>query len=133
MKIAHHRQAKITKQLHKLNEDNSFDTAITMAKDKWTNMAKKYQTDVRRVMINTAHAATTKVTHSFLQRSQNVWHAIRHLKQDNKRVWFKKKQTVATLWDNNKTVMTTYNLGADGKYVSKADRKKQDFLSSNDQ
>ena len=50
-------------------------------------------------------------------------YSIHHLKRDNQRVQFQNKQIVETFESNGKTAMITYNLGADGNYISKADRK----------
>ena len=132
LKVACHRQARLTKQLNKLNEDNSFNTTITMTKDEQTTMVKNIQKDVQRIAISAAHAATTKVSPSFLQCRRNAgyamgatfWRGICHLKRDNQRVKFQNKEIVATFWDNDEIVMIMYNSGADGNYNSKPDREK---------
>ena len=60
LKVARCRQSKTTKQLNRFDEDDLFDTTITMAEDKQTTMAKNNQKDVRRVTIDVAHVVATK-------------------------------------------------------------------------
>ena len=98
-------------------------------------MAEGNRIDVWCVTIDAAHATTTKAAPSLLQRGCNAgyamsstfWRAIRHLKCNNQQVWFQSKPTVAIFRDDNDTIMVMYDSGADGNYVSEADRKKAEL------
>ena len=103
-----------------------------MAEDERTTMAKDSKTDVRCASIDATHSATEVVAPPILQPGKNVGYAmsvtfrraIRHLKSDKQRVRFQSKQTIATFQDGDEAVRITYDSGADGNYISKADRKK---------
>ena len=69
-KVARRRQAKLTKQLRKISENEIFDEAITMVEDEHTIMAKNDKNNSRLNTISAAHfnAITTKKAHTLLQR-----------------------------------------------------------------
>ena len=94
--------------------------------------AKNDITNVHRVTIDAAHAATDQTKTTILQRVINVGHAIstetghllHNITCDSKHVQFKRKHKIATLYENYNATILTYDSGADRHYLSKKDRKK---------
>ena len=114
------------------NDDEIIDTAITLAEDERTVIAKNDITNVREVTIDTAHTVTDKTKTTILHRVINVGHAIRtetrrllhNITRDSKHVPFKRKHTIATFYENYDATILTYDSGADGHCLNKKDRKK---------
>ena len=112
-----------------MQDTNLFDDQITFAKDETTAMAKNNTTNAKCVAINSAHEAMEKQVASILQRSRNLGYvlstafkrAIQFIKAGDKRVRFVQKSTIATYNEGSKTIIITYDSGADSNCISEQD------------
>ena len=93
-------------------------------------MDKHNMTRGQQVTINENQTDTHKTKPKIRQRA-NVGNAFRtatyrrtnSITRDGKHVKFRHRPTVATYHKHNETTMLTYDLGADGHYLSEKDRK----------
>ena len=67
LKIERRRKAKLAQQIKQLCENEFFDTQITRSEDERTSLAKDDTANVQRVMIDTAHSASSPTSLTFLQ------------------------------------------------------------------
>jgi len=94
-------------------------------------MAKANQVDPRRRAIDQAHHRQRDAP-SFVQRSVNAGYristafrrAIQRLKTNERRVRFAPLPKVATFSASENATLVTYDSGANGHYLSEADRKQ---------
>ncbi len=113
-------------------DDAIIEQYIDLAVDKITEMAKNDKSNVRRVEIDTAHLTPTKPKPSLLRQGKNLCcmlsaatcRLVRKITNSNQhRVTFVRQAMVAEYNIKNSTVMVKYDSGADGHYLSEADRK----------
>ncbi len=132
----HHRQCKIARCQHiKLmlrllskNENLFLDNSITQAKDKQTVLAKGNQTNLQRLAIDSAHVNNSKPAIGLTQRGCNTACSLgTTISQTFKKISNNKhvkdaRHNEVRLFSNTETpIMMTYDLGADGHYISKKD------------
>ncbi len=107
------------------------DNNITQDEDEWTILAKGDQTNTQRRAIDSAHVKNNKPAIGLAQCGCNAAYSLgttigQTLKEisNNKHVRFAKNNKVH-LFDKAETpIMTTYDSGADGHYISEKDRRK---------
>ena len=133
LRIERRRQARLTKKIRNLCENDFFDEQITRSEDERTVLAKNDSENVQRMAIDTAHSSTTPNPLTVLQRGVNAGYnlstkfcrAIQHLKHNNQPiVRFASKPEIVTFRKEEEATMVTYDSGADGHYFSEADRKR---------
>ena len=107
------------------------DNSITQAKDKRTVLAKGNQTNLQRLAIDSAHINRNKPAIGLTQCSCNTTYSLgttidRTLKKisNNKHIRFAKHNEVHLFSNTETPIMVTYDLGADGHYISKKDHRK---------
>ena len=115
------------KALAELGEEEFFNKAITVAKDKCTATVKL----ANKVAVNAHDLSASRKRVGAIQRGKNVgWALTATIKRAisalfaKKGVRFESKIKVRTYHDNDEPIMVTYDSGADGNYVSKDDRRK---------
>jgi hypothetical protein len=107
------------------------DNSITQAEDKQTVLAKGDQSNLQRLAIDSAHINSNKPAIGLTQRGRTTTYSLgmtisQTFKKisNNKHVRFA-KHNKGHLFSNTETpIMVMYNLGADGHYISKKDRRK---------
>jgi hypothetical protein len=130
-KIARRQHIKQTLRLLSEKENLFLDNNTTQAEDEWTILAKGDQTNTQHRAIDSAHIKNNKPAIGLAQRGCNTAYSLgttisRTLKKisNNKHVSFAKNNKVH-LFDKAETpIMTTYDSGADGHYISKKDCRK---------
>ncbi len=107
------------------------DNSITQAKDEQTVLAKGNQTNLQHLAIDSAHVNSNKSAIGLTQRGCNTAYSLgttisQTFKKisNNKHVRFAKHNKVHLFSNIETPIMVTYNLGADGHYISKKDRRK---------
>ena len=96
-------------------------------------MAKNDKNNSRLNTISAAHfnATTTKSAPTLVQQGRNAGYPtvpaakriLHHLTRNNQHVRFESNPTVATCQGEESPVLVTYDSGADGNYLSAANRK----------
>ncbi len=135
----HHRQCKIAWRQHiKLmlcllskNENLFLDNSITQAKEELTVIAKGNQTNLQCLTIHSAHVHSNKPAIGLTQRGCNTAYSLgttisQIFKKinNNKHIRFTKHNKVHLFSNTETPIMVTYDLGADGHYISEKDHRK---------
>ncbi len=107
------------------------DNSITQAKDERTVLAKGNQTNTQYLAIDSAHINSNKPAIGSTQCGRNAAYSLgttisQTFKKisNNKHIRFAKHNKVHLFSNTETPIMVTYNLGADGHYISKKDRRK---------
>jgi hypothetical protein len=113
------------------NENLFLDNSITQAKDERTVLAKGDQTNLQRLAIVSAHVNSNKPAIGLTQHDCNTAYSLgmticQTFKKisSNKHVRFAKHNEVHLFSNTETPIMVTYDLGADGHYISEKDRCK---------
>ncbi len=109
------------------DSDNLFlDDSITRAEDERTSLAKANESNKKRMAINAAHSKRGTTSIGFAQRGRNAAYSLgsafnRTIKKinKNKHVSFDTHNRVHQYSSNKKSIMVTYNSGANGHYIRK--------------
>ncbi len=130
-KIARRQHIKHTLRLLSKNNNLFLDNSITQAKHEWTVLAKGNQTNMQRLAIDSAHINSNKPAIGLTQRGCNAAYSLgttisQTFKKisNNKHIRFAKHNKVHLFSNAETPIMVTYDLGADGHYISKKDRRK---------
>ena len=131
-KAARRRRAKQALQNLRDLDEIFFDSRITLAEDERTDMAKQDAKNGKRITIDNAHKQQDRPTQTLMQRGRNAGYrmgtslrrAIQHLTYTNQRVRFATRNKTANFRSDDSATMITYDSGADGHYLSEADRKR---------
>ncbi len=130
-KIARRQHIKLKLRLLSKNKNLFLDSSITQAKDERTVLAKGDQTNTQRLAIDSAHVNSNKPAIGLIQRGCNTPYSLdmtisQTFKKisNTKHIRFAKHNNVHLFSNTETPIMVTYNLGADGHYISKKDRCK---------
>ncbi len=130
-KIARCQHIKLMLHLLSKNENLFLDNSITQAEDERTVLAKGNQTNLQSLVIDSAHVNSNKPAIGLTQHSCNTTYSLgmtisQTFKKisNNKHVRFAKHNEVHLFSNTETPIMVTYDLGADGHYISKKDRRK---------
>ncbi len=130
-KIARCQHIKLTLRLLSKIENLFLDNSITQAKDKQTVFAKGNQTNLQRLAIDSAHVNSNKPAIGLTQCGHNTAYSLdttigQTFKKIsiNKHVRFAKHNKIHLFSNTETPIMVTYNLGADGHYISKKNHRK---------
>jgi hypothetical protein len=124
-KIARRQHIKLTLHLPRKNENLFLDKSITQAEDERTVFAKGNQTNMQRLVIDSAHVNSNMPAIGLTQRGCNAAYSLgttisQTFKEisSNKHVRFTKHNKVHLFSNTETPIMVTYNLGADSHYIS---------------
>ena len=115
-----------------MKDEGIIDLYITKDEDERTAIAKQDFNDTRRITIDAAHAANhqAKVEPHLLQQGKNIGYVfsttvrklVRKFTNNNQKVRFRHKPTVARFHKKEEPIMITYDSGADNHYISESDK-----------
>ncbi len=130
-KIAWRKHIKLTLRLLSKNKNLFLDNSITQAEDERTVLAKSDQTNLQHLVIDSAHVNSNNPAIGLTQRGCNTAYSLgmtisQTFKKisNNKHVRFAKHNKVHLFSNTETPIMVTYDLGSDGHYISKKDRRK---------
>ena len=132
-KAAKRFQARQLRRTKASDESGLIDEYITLAEDERTALAKADTTAPQRLAADRAHSSRGITTRpSLLQQGKNMGYAIRAqakravqtLLQSRPHVRFDTRVQVRTYGHDSPALVVTYDSGADGHYISEADRQR---------
>ena len=133
LKVEQRWQLKRAEQLEYLCKHRFVNAEIDVSEDKCTLMAKEDSDKPQRKSIDATHSQTKRGAPGIIQKGINlglsiratIKRAMRYITADMKQVRFVTKIVPAEAYSDSPTIIITYNLGADDKYPSGANRAKE--------
>jgi hypothetical protein len=130
-KIARRQHIKLMLRLLSKNKNLFLDNSIAQAKEERTVLTKGNQTNLQCLAIDSAHVNSNKPAFGLTQRGCNTAYSLgttisQTFKKisNSKHVRFAKHNKVHLFSNTETPIIVTYNLGADGHYISEKDRRK---------